>query len=66
MTTILAVDQVGAHFDYGPPDRTRLILTLLGEDGKEHPLVFEARALRQLAQLLSDIQARFPGALGGH
>jgi hypothetical protein len=52
------------RIDYGPPDRARLILTLLGEDGKEHPLVLEARALRQLAQLLSDIQARFPGAFG--
>jgi hypothetical protein len=67
MITIVSVEPVaGAEFHYGPPDSTRLALTVVADDGMTLPLVLEEQAVRQLAILLSQIQGRFPGAFKGH
>jgi hypothetical protein len=56
----------GAEFQYGPPDPTALAVTCIAKDGTPIAIEFENRALRQFADLISQIERQFPGALRGH
>jgi hypothetical protein len=65
LTTIVSVQPAG-HIDYGPPDPTRLAVTVLDDGGNSFPVVIEGRALVQLAKLIRGLEEQFPGALRGH
>jgi len=67
MATIIALDTESlAELDYGPPAETQLTIVAVNEAGEKVPLTLGAQALRQLAQVLRDIEVQLPGATKGH
>jgi hypothetical protein len=55
-----------AALSYGPPGLTELCFHAIDDAGQRHSVRLGARALRQLASVIRQIDERFPGALHGH
>lgn len=49
-----------------PGEKPRAILRMVDTDGEEHLLEFADGSLAEVADAFRQIQAAFPGLLGGH
>ena len=66
MMTIAFVDMDQVELEAESGHLLHVDLVLIDTDDQPHPLRIELPALGQLATVFRAIQAKFPGALGGH